>query len=411
VGAKDVIGYLEHERTGYRIDAGELNKGLENLFHRDLLKKEPDRDAYTFKMDLWRLWITRMHSVWQVIDEMERSEGGVAGKGIVAASAAGRWRRLILLLTPVAVGVIAIALLLNVRDRIISGSPGAFDQRAYTTLSVETSPDGAQVFVDDTRVGYSPVVAESVLVSSKVVRVELAGYRTVIDSVLLEEGRPARFDYALAELMGNLDIRSEPPGAEITVNGAATAFKTPAVITGLSASGAHDIELSLPGHNTKLFGGMPVTADSTSIIEHRFTKKRGTLSVVTEPAGAEVHVDGSLVDTTPCVVDLAYGTHSIRLLKPGYCEAEVEKDLRNPSDRLNLALSPLPPGVLVFEIEPYGSIYMDGELVKEDATHHEVQVVPGNHLISIRHPQFEAHDIEVLVESGESIEVPHRFNQ
>ena len=45
---------------------------LEKLFKSEMLEKFESPDAppqYRFRMDLWRLWIRRMHSVWQVMRE------------------------------------------------------------------------------------------------------------------------------------------------------------------------------------------------------------------------------------------------------------------------------------------------------------------------------------------------------
>ncbi len=48
-----------------------IGSALESLFGRELLDKGPGPDpGYAFRMDLWRLWIARRHSVWQVVREI-----------------------------------------------------------------------------------------------------------------------------------------------------------------------------------------------------------------------------------------------------------------------------------------------------------------------------------------------------
>jgi ligand-binding sensor domain-containing protein len=42
---------------------------LEEMFHRELLEKDA-ADGFRFKMDLFRLWIRRSHSIWQVVKEV-----------------------------------------------------------------------------------------------------------------------------------------------------------------------------------------------------------------------------------------------------------------------------------------------------------------------------------------------------
>jgi hypothetical protein len=42
---------------------------LEEMFRRELLDKDAG-DRFRFKIDLFRLWIRRSHSIWQVVKEV-----------------------------------------------------------------------------------------------------------------------------------------------------------------------------------------------------------------------------------------------------------------------------------------------------------------------------------------------------
>jgi hypothetical protein len=42
---------------------------LEEMFRRELLEKDAT-DGFRFKIDLFRLWIRRSHSIWQVVKEV-----------------------------------------------------------------------------------------------------------------------------------------------------------------------------------------------------------------------------------------------------------------------------------------------------------------------------------------------------
>jgi hypothetical protein len=41
---------------------------LEEMFRRELLDKD-SVDGFRFRIDLFRLWVRRAHSIWQVINE------------------------------------------------------------------------------------------------------------------------------------------------------------------------------------------------------------------------------------------------------------------------------------------------------------------------------------------------------
>jgi hypothetical protein len=54
------------------MDRSRIAVALENLFRTELLSKNDSGQppSYAFRMDLWRSWIRRMHSVWQVMREI-----------------------------------------------------------------------------------------------------------------------------------------------------------------------------------------------------------------------------------------------------------------------------------------------------------------------------------------------------
>ncbi len=408
VSPKDILEFAEREKIGYRIDANELNKTLESLFHGDVLDKEADADEYRFKMDLWRQWISRMHSLWQSVDEIEHSEGGPEGKGLFSAAIARRRKRRILIAT--AAGAVVISIGLYALSRF-TGPNGAAEIVDAASLTVRTTPPKANVFVDDRWIGASPVTGARVAAASKALRIELAGYKIVRDSLSLKKDESKELSYGLRELTGDLKVVSEPAGASIAVDGKKTDLMTPALLAGLTTGAIHRVDLTLAGYQTGVRDGIRIYADSTVSLSYAFNKMSGALSVVTEPAGAEVFVDGALVGTTPCISEgVVYGRHDIKLTKDGYRSYTERFEMSQPKEKIEATLNPLPPGKIIFSIEPYGSVSIDGKLVKEDATYYEIEQAPGKHTILLQHPKFGTHTEDVEVKSNESVTVKHRFS-
>jgi hypothetical protein len=58
------------------------------------------------------------------------------------------------------------------------------------------------------------------------------------------------------------------------------------------------------------------------------------LTIVSEPAGADIDVDGSFVGSTPSSIDLAAGEHHIIVKKPGY--KSWERRIRTSGGDVNL---------------------------------------------------------------------------
>jgi hypothetical protein len=407
VSPKDIMAYAESENIGYRLDVNELNKCLENLFHHDVLIKEGDTDAYRFKMDLWRLWVTRMHSVWQVIDEMERSEEGPPGRGILLRTPAGHRKRTVMITAVAVVALIPIGIWLLSRDR--AGPPGETPDAA--TLHVETSPPGANIVVDGNWIGTSPVSGAEVPVESRLLSVELAGYRAVFDTLVLEKDETREMAFDLTELAGELRVLSDPPGAVVHIDGENTHLATPATVSQLSANRLHRVELRLAGYRIGVLDGIRIHDDSTVTVNHSFAKMDGALSVVSQPADAQVYLDGGLVGSTPCILEnVAYGRHALRISKAGHSDYARDIDLSKPNEQIEAALSLLPPGKIVFNVEPYAALSIDGSLIRGDVTYHEIELAPGRYTILLEHPQFGAYSEDVDLGSDESVTIQHKFS-
>ena len=76
------------------------------------------------------------------------------------------------------------------------GGPGAAARRpvpaAPSTLQVDSRPAGAQVWVDGTLVGATPLVLPAVAAGSHSVRIELPGYQPWVTSVAVGGGERTR---------------------------------------------------------------------------------------------------------------------------------------------------------------------------------------------------------------------------
>ena len=92
----------------------------------------------------------------------------------------------------------------------------------------------------------------------------------------------------------------------------------------------------------------------------RLTPKGVEVEVRTEPAGAEVFIDGRRVGTSPCKFSLAVGKHKVTVRKKGYKEktVEVSTPLKAP---LLIKLEPLPVRVRLDSSPEGAKILLDGK--------------------------------------------------
>ena len=127
---------------------------------------------------------------------------------------------------------------------------------------------------------------------------------------------------------GRVLVRSNPPGAQVLVDGQPRGA-TPVAIRGLEL-GAHAITISAPGYpawerRITLTADRPaqsfdvVLADEGPAGPPVVSRVPGALQVESRPAGAQVWMDGALLGTTPLLVsEVGIGSHAVRIELPGY---------------------------------------------------------------------------------------------
>lgn len=87
------------------------------------------------------------------------------------------------------------------------------------TLNLISVPEGASFYVNDKAYGRSPLAIPSLPAGEYTVRAEKAGYGTVTRTVRITSGESAREEFRLSNVMGRLEVRSMPPGAQVVLDG------------------------------------------------------------------------------------------------------------------------------------------------------------------------------------------------
>ncbi len=191
-------------------------------------------------------------------------------------------------------------------------------ERMPGRLIVETLPvDGAAVYIDGEEAGSTPLPARTLEPGTYEVEVRAARYlpwQGTLDMPGLDRTRTLTVQ--LVPAFAPVTISSQPAGATIVAGGESLGV-TPATVELLE--GRHEISLVLDGYapwegRVVAFADTPLTLPSVQLQE-----ADGILSVVSEPAGANVTVDGRYRGQTPVRLSLAPGRrYTIGLSKAGY---------------------------------------------------------------------------------------------
>lgn len=96
-------------------------------------------------------------------------------------------------------------------SRVLEGLPG--------TLSLASVPDGARFYVNGEYRGRSPLVLSGMQPGEYDVRAEKDGFGVETRRITVENGATPRVEFRLSNVMGRLEIRSSPPGAQVFFDG------------------------------------------------------------------------------------------------------------------------------------------------------------------------------------------------
>ena len=162
----------------------------------------------------------------------------------------------------------------NIDQRV--GEPTLSPTSAYGSITVISSPAGADVFIDNVYKGLTPAVFSSIPNGNHAVLIRQKGFSDLAKSVTVAADNPTV----------NADFNKQTVSLQI----ATSPSKTPVAGAG-----------------------------STSPAASGPASGYGSLSLTTTPAGALVYVDGTMMGVTPTTIPmLSEGPHSITLVMDGY---------------------------------------------------------------------------------------------
>jgi len=420
IDIKELEAHPDREGLGFSFDPNRLREAAERLFSQDLLIKDPTGSAFGFKMDLWRQWVRRMHSTWQVQDEIsgekDRDKLGI----LPAQSSKGRksW------VPRIVGGVLAVALGLTLmwwgdrraEDRGPSGVDVVTPAAAVADsgwVDIDVSPVGSLVTANGQVLGFADDGPLRLPVGPTRLELSHDQHRTWRQTVSVGVDSVTSMEVALLRETGAVKVVSRPPGATIHLDGQPTGRRTPTVLTDLPVREGYRIELQGEGLVSWMSPAFAVAADDTHLIDHDLVAASYPLSITTTPPNAEITVGGRSVGISPVQLnDLPAGAHQVEARLAGYENLSREIQVPAPGNMVLLALQKEAPGTLVIRvINTYAEIWVDGQRLAQQAVNHQVELPAGRHSVELRNPAFDTYQTEIDVNSGETSICEHTFRK
>lgn len=237
------------------------------------------------------------------------------------------------------------------------------------TLAVTSSPSGAEVYVEGTLRGRTPL-SLSLPEGRYAVELRAPGYEPYQATVQVRRGETTRLDVRLNPVSrtGTLLLESSPTGAEAYVNGTLRG-RTPLRL--VLEEGTYQVELKAPGYEPYRATVRVERGRETRVSATLRPIRTGELYLEARPEGAEVYIDGRLMGRAPLRMTLEAGLHEVRVLAPGYAEYRAQVEVRpGESVRLYVELVPV-RAVLELYLNVEARVFLDGE---------EVGVAKGGYL-------------------------------
>jgi hypothetical protein len=328
---------------------------------------------------------------------------------VPARRAPGSARAKIFALAVAAVVVLAMALGAN---QLLSMRNTSAAAPANATLSVESTPAGALVTIDGQARGKTPLRLE-LAEGAHALDVTLDGARRHIPVTLaagtvtvhsLEFAPPV----AAATADSAIEVRSDPPGGRVVVDGVARGA-TPIVVTGLT-SGRHEVQISGPFRTVtrqvtlapKQQLRLVVTPERSAATETprptRASSDTGYIAIQS-PIVLRVVRNGDFVGTSEdSRLTLPVGNQVIGLENESVGFRDV-RTVEVVGGKITNVPVTLPKGEISINARPWAEVYVDGARIGETPVS-QLQLPIGIHEILFRHPDFGERRVSVVVKIG-----------
>ena len=166
-------------------------------------------------------------------------------------------------------------------------------------VNITSQPSGATVIIDGMDRGTTPVTLFDLAPGRHHLKYRLAGYveRDRFFNTNENPGPYIEKNEVLEEEKGILLLKTDPEGCDIQIDGVSVG-RTPRLITHLAAKGVYSVKFRKAGYQDQVIS-VKFEGRKPLVREEKLVLASGTIDISSEPAGAEVMVNGIVKGQTP----------------------------------------------------------------------------------------------------------------
>lgn len=270
-------------------------------------------------------------------------------------------------------------------------------------LEITSDPSGATVSILGKERGKTPFKC-SLLPAVYVCKLELPGYKTELVRAEIKQGTDKKIHAELNPVTASVMLTSVPSAAPVIFQGK-KAGETPLILKDLPY-GEYTAELNKSGY-TKRTVSWKMNEDGRPIqIKTDLASNVGTLKITSNPAGATVTLDGTVMGRTPFTERVEEGRHNLEIAREGYVTLkQVVTVTRRQETLLKDLKLEIIPSTLKITSTPEGARVFVNDKQYSDTPMELKQLLPGVYRIRLEKEGFDPATREVTVTAGNELEV------
>ena len=225
-------------------------------------------------------------------------------------------------------------------------------------LTTEPASDKTRWYIDESLVVVGETLKHDVFAGEYIVEIDSPYYLKKEIPVTMQRGKPLEQIVELERVTGQLNIKTQPSGASIRVNGASVGH-SPISLT--KQGGSYRVEVVYGDYQT-ITEDVEITNSETLIErDYRLAQKRAVLSVRVSPPRGRLLLNGKQVQSNVPLAVKAGVEHSLIYLKDGYFSQTRTLSVK-PGLEKKVAFTLKPEsGKISFFSTPNASVVLNGK--------------------------------------------------
>jgi len=282
---------------------------------------------------------------------------------------------------------------------------------SFSLLQIYTTPPQAEIYLDDLKIGLSPILNYKVKPGEHKIKIIKDGYEEKEELFTLNSSENKTLNFSLKEIYKYylVLITTVPDGAKVIIDNE---------FVGLSPLEHHttknkiNLKISKENYEDYYIENQLLTDELTKISVVLKEKKssttptqpvlkQGKLSLDTNPQGADVYINGKLYGKTPLNTNLNVGSYKVEIKKDGYLPYSLTVQINeNKEYKETISLHPISiKGILKVSVEPSGAIiYINDSIIGHTYVYTELD--PGYYKLKIEKEGYMTYLEDIKVEAG-----------